>query len=274
MKLSVAIADTSALSSAFVVFRGFDESIRKAAALGYDGVELALKKAEEVDRRALEQVLHAANMTVSCISTGQVYADLGVSFSDPDSTKREQCRQIFSDIIDLAADFGQKVNVGRVRGQIGASSRLEAEERFLDTAWRLCDYAEPKGVELLLEPVNRYEIDFINTIAEGVELIQKVGRPNMKLMPDVFHMNIEDVSIGGELSRHIDYIGYIHFADSNRLAPGQGHTDFPDIFNHLKSANYDGWASIEILPNPDPDTAARQAIEYLRPMIDTYNRDI
>jgi sugar phosphate isomerase/epimerase len=56
-------------------------------------------------------------------------------------------------------------------------------------------------------------------VAEGVELLKKLDLPNMKLMPDVFHMNIEDVSIGGELAQHIEYIGYIHLADSNRLAP-------------------------------------------------------
>jgi sugar phosphate isomerase/epimerase len=72
--------------------------------------------------------------------------------------------------------------------------------------------------------------------------------PNVKLMPDVFHMNIEDKTIGGELAKYIDYVAYIHLADSNRLAPGQRHTDFEDIFARLKEASYDGWVSVEILP--------------------------
>ena len=62
-----------------------------------------------------------------------------------------------------------------------------------------------------------------------------VDRPNMKLMPDIFHMNIEDVTIGGELAKNIDQVAYIHLADSNRLAPGWGHTDFEDLFGHLKN---------------------------------------
>ncbi len=271
IKLAVAIADTQALPSAFVVFRGFEESIRKAGKLGYDGVELALKHAGEVNRQTLTRALETANLTVSCVSTGQVYADLGLSFSDPDRRKREEFYTVFAGLIDVAADFGQKINIGRSRGQIGASTPEETEQRFLDMAWRLCDYAASKGVTLILEPVNRYEIDFINTVSEGVNLMQKVNRPNMKLMPDVFHMNIEDVSIGGELARNIKYIDYIHFADSNRLAPGEGHTDFLDIFDQLQSVHYDGWVSIEILDKPDPDTAAQQSIEYLRPLIDAYN---
>ncbi|MHC4799012.1 MAG: TIM barrel protein [Planctomycetota bacterium] len=262
MKLSIAIADTNALPNAFVVFRGFEESIPKAAELGFDGVELALKWADEIDREHLKILLSETGMEVSCISTGQVYADLGLMF---------KVREVFQGIIDLAADFGKLVNVGRVRGQIGTAPRAEAEARFIEMARELCDYAVGRGVTIILEPVNRYEIDFVNSVREGVELMKKVDRANMKLMPDVFHMNIEDATIGGELAKSIDYIAYLHLADSNRLAPGQGHTDFQDIFDHLKQANYDGWVSVEILPKPDPDTAARQAADYLRPLVNRYN---
>jgi sugar phosphate isomerase/epimerase len=98
-----------------------------------------------------------------------------------------------------------------------------------------------------------------------------VDRPNMRLMPDLFHMNIEDVTVGGELAKYSDRIAYIHFADSNRRAPGWGHTDFKDVFDHLKRVEYAGWISAEILPLPDPDTAAQQTVEYLRPLLEEYN---
>ncbi len=274
LKLAVAIADENALPSAFVVFRGLETSIRKAKELGYDGVEFALKRADEVDCDALERLLAETGLEVSCISTGQVYADLGLSFTDPDPEKRATVLDVFTGLIDLAADFGKLVNIGRVRGQIGSVPHEEAEGRFIDMVRKICDYAAPKDVTLILEPVNRYEIDFINSVADGVELMQKVNMPNIKLMPDVFHMNIEDVTIGGELARNIEYVEYIHVADSNRWAPGQGHTDFYEIFSHLKEANYSGWVSAEILPEPDPDTAARQAVEYLKPLIDEYNRNV
>jgi sugar phosphate isomerase/epimerase len=75
------------------------------------------------------------------------------------------------------------------------------------------------------------------------------------------------VTIGGELTKYTDDIAYIHFADSDRRAPGQGHIDFERILEALRRAGYDGWIAVEILPVPDPDTAARQAIEYLRPLI-------
>ena len=98
---------------------------------------------------------------------------------------------------------------------------------------------------LVLEPVNRYELDFVNSVPDGVRLLDQVGAENLKLMPDLFHMNIEDVEIAGELAKNKDYIGYVHFADSNRLAPGQGHTDFDGILATLSEVDYDGWVAVE-----------------------------
>ncbi|MBN2210523.1 MAG: sugar phosphate isomerase/epimerase [Sedimentisphaerales bacterium] len=271
LKLAVAIAGENALPSAFVVFRGFEISIQRAAELGYDGVELALKSAEEVESDVLARQLEQAGLEVSCISTGQVFAQRGLMFTDADTTRREELRSVFIAMINLAERFGGMVNIGRVRGRLDADP-AGARQRFIDMARELCDYAIGKNVTLILEPVNRYEIDFINSVAEGAELMAQVDRPNMKLMPDVFHMNIEDAAIGSELKRCISDIAYIHLADSNRRAPGWGHTDFEDIFRNLREARYHGWVSAEILPIPDPNAAAAQAAGFLRPMIDKYNQ--
>ena len=267
MKLSIAIASENALPSAFVVFRGFENSILKAAALGYDGIELALKNVAEIDRLMLQSLLDKTGLQVSCISTGQVYSETGLMFTNADIEKRIAVKQIFKEFIDLATDFGRLVNIGRIRGHTGNGNKELCEYLFIETIVELCEYAAIKDVTLILEPINRYEINFINSVEEGVKLLEKVNHPNLKLMPDVFHMNIEDVKIGAELSRNIGHIAYIHLADSNRLAPGLGHTDFEDIFRHLKMVNYDGWLSVEILPKPEPDVAAQQAIEFLKPFL-------
>ena len=259
MKLSVAIADKNALPSAFVVFRGIEESIPLAANLGYDGIELALKKPDEVNLQKIDQLLTDNNLEVSCISTGQVYADMGYSFSDKENKNRDFLLRMFKEFIDLSCNFGKMINIGRVRGSIGNRPRKDVEELFRDSMMELGTYAQKKDVTVLIEPVNRYEIDFINSLEEGALFLESLHLPNIKLMPDVFHMNIEDVSISGELVRHINNIGYIHLADSNRLAPGSGHTDFHDILLALKKSEYKGWTSIEILPFPDPYTAAKDA---------------
>lgn len=272
MKLSVAVAGKEAPSSAFVVWRGFEESITKAADLGYHGIELALKTADDINPNKLSSWLSKHNMEVSCISTGQVFATLGLYFTHPDASMRRKVIDLFSGLIILAGDFGQMVNVGRTRGFIAeGQSQEEAEQLFIDTSRQICDIAGEHGVTIIIEPVNRYEINFVNNLDQGAELLVKVGRENLGLMPDVFHMNIEDAQIGASLSKHADLVKYIHFADSNRWAPGWGHLDFGDVFEGLRKGDFDGWSSIEILPEPDPDSAARKAAETILPMIETYN---
>lgn len=268
MKIGVAVAPENALPSAFVVWRGIEESIKKAAEYGYDGVELALSKKEDVDPGRIKELCKQYNVEISAISTGQIFAAEGLYLTDPDPVKRKEALAVLRNLVDLAANFGKKVNLGRVRGVIHNDETYDmAAKRLIIAIQELATYAEPYGVEIIVEPVNRYEINFINKLKEGYSIIKKVKNNNVKLMPDVFHMNIEDQSIISELVRYREHISYIHFADSNRLAPGQGHLHFVEIVNTLKALDYNGWVTIEILPEPDPDTAARQAIDYLKQFV-------
>ena len=264
MKLSVAVAGSEAMMNAFVVFRGLEESIKKASDLGFDGVELALKRPDEITRTDLRALLRKNSMDVSAISSGQVWAARGLSFTEENLEKREELKKTFCGFIDLASDFGQLVNIGRTRGSIGDKNPDVALELFLDMAHFVADYAEKKGVTLILEPVNRYEIDFINTLDEAATLLDKINRSNFSAMPDVFHMNIEDDHIGQSLIRNKRYVSYIHFADTNRHAPGDGHMNWDEILQALAIIDYKGWVSAEILPLPDPDTAAARCIDFLR----------
>ena len=268
LNVAVAVATEDAMPNAFVVWRGIEQSIEKAAGYGYNGIELALKNAGQIDPDRLEALLTKHSLCCPCISTGQVFADLGLYFTSTDPDRRAKLLAVFKDLIDLAARFDAMVNIGRARGFIEQGEVEEAATlRFCDVARQLADYAAPRGVTLILEPVNRYEINFIISVEQGAALMRRVDRPNIRLMPDIFHMNIEDRTIGGELERFAEYIAYIHVADSNRLAPGRGHTDFDALFASLRRMRYDGWLSVEILPKPDPDTAARQAIDFLKPYL-------
>ncbi len=275
MKTAVTIAGANAKDSAFVVWRGFRESIKKAAEYGYDGVELALKGADELEAGDLSRWLKEFHMEVSCITTGQVFADRGLYFTHPDREMRRRTIEVFFDLIDLAGEFGGIVNAGRSRGFVGPDqTREETEKLFVDTMQILCDKAAARQVNLLIEPVNRYELNFVNNLNEGAAILEKVGRGNCGIHADVFHMNIEDDRIGESLVRNGRWVRYIHFADSNRLAPGLGHLDFHEVMGALKSIRYDSWVSMEILPGGDPDQMARQAIDYIRPLVTKYNREM
>jgi len=268
MKIAVAIATEDALPTAFVVFRGIEESIRKAAEMGYDGIELALMDKDQVDVGRVKRLIQQYRLEIPVVSTGQVFAGHKLWFTSPDAAIRTRAVEIFKGLVDVAAEFGAMVNMGRVRGFIAeGETAAVAEKRFGDSVSEIAAHAQKRGLELILEPVNRYEINFINNCDEGAALIDRLKIPGLKLMPDVFHMNIEDVSIEGNLKKYIRYIAYVHFADSNRLAPGWGHLDFASIVQALNEAGFAGWGSVEILPKPDPDSAARQAIQYLRKFI-------
>jgi sugar phosphate isomerase/epimerase len=269
MKLGIAVAPPEALPSAFVVFRDdLEVSIRKAQALGYDGVELALLHPGQIDAPRIERLLKECRLEIPMISSGQVFAEGGLCLTSRDRDVRDKATSRLEGLIDQAERFGAMVNIGRVRGplQPGESPR-DSIARFLEVMEELARYAEPKGVTLALEPVNRYEINFINRVEEAAELLGRLGRPNVKIMPDLFHMNIEDGSIEGSLAAHRDLIGYVHVADSNRKAPGMGHLNLPNILSVLDSLGYAGYVTAEILPYPTPDEAAARAARYLRALL-------
>jgi sugar phosphate isomerase/epimerase len=269
VKLGLAVSTADALPSAFVVFRDdLCRAVERSAALGYHGVELALLDAAQVNTRCMKERLRATGMEIPCISSGQVFAADRLYFTHPDSAVRAAAVDRIAGMIRLAAEFGAKVNTGRVRGLIHEGEKVEtATAHFLECLNACADVAEPLGVELIVEPVNRYEVNFINNCGEAIELIERCGRKCVKLMPDVFHMNIEDVSFRASFVAGARYISYVHFADSNRLAPGWGHLDFDSILSILEGIGYDGWITAEILPKPNPDAAARQAARFLLPRI-------
>ncbi|MDD3902980.1 MAG: sugar phosphate isomerase/epimerase family protein [Sphaerochaeta sp.] len=264
MKLSVAIAGVEAMPNAFVVFRGVPQSMKKAHELGYDGVELALKRSDEIEKGELKRLLRENSLEVSAVSSGQVFAARNLYFTDENKENRKELFKTFCGFIDLASDFGQLVNIGRTRGSFAGRDHAVCEDLFLDMATSLSDYAMPRGVELILEPVNRYEIDFINNLDECTALVKKVDKKNFTMMPDVFHMNIEDAHIGESLMRNKEYVRYVHFADTNRHAPGDGHMPWDEIFSALSNIGYDGWTTVEILPYPDPETAAKRSVDFLK----------
>ena len=268
-RISLAVAPERALPSAFVVYREpFSSSLPKAAALGYDGVELALMDRSQVDMTELKRLLAATGLGVPMVSTGQVFAEAGDSFASADPAVRARAETRFAGLMEVAAEFGAYINVGRVRGQVAPNgTRAEVESRAADSLARLARRGADLGVKILIEPVNRYEIDFLNSCADTMDFLERHGLANLGIMPDVFHMNIEDPSIEGSLMRWADRIGYVHFADSNRYSPGAGHLDFASIVASLRAVGYAGWIGTEILPLPDPDTAARAAIRHLRRFI-------
>ncbi len=127
-----------------------------------------------------------------------------------------------------------------------------------------CRAAQPFGVRLALEPINRYETSLINNIDQGIELVERIEMENFGLLLDTFHMNIEESQIEDSIHQCGERIFHFHVADSNRWYPGAGHLDFKSILAALAATGFRGWVSGEFLPRPDAQTAAREGIRFLR----------
>ena len=128
----------------------------------------------------------------------------------------------------------------------------------------LAEYAAAKGVRIVLEPINVLQAGYIHTAQDGIAMVQRVGSPNFGLMLDTYHMNIEEVDVFDSLRQAKPYLWFVHFTDNNRHWPGSAHLDFKKIVDVLEEIQYAGFVSLEILPWPDPDTAAKSSIDSLR----------
>jgi sugar phosphate isomerase/epimerase len=119
------------------------------------------------------------------------------------------------------------------------------------------------GVGILLEPVNRYEVSTIFRLEQAYFLMKEAGVSNISLLYDVFHANIEETSVTAPIARYAKEIGAVHFADSNRLVPFNGHIPFFEIARCLGAVSYSGYVTIEALPEPEDFLAAKEAIKAL-----------
>jgi D-psicose/D-tagatose/L-ribulose 3-epimerase len=109
----------------------------------------------------------------------------------------------------------------------------------------ICAYAEAHGKIICLEPLNRFETDFLNTVDQGLQMIREVKSPALKLLLDTFHMNIEEKNPADAIRRAGPHVGHIHASASDRGTPGNDNVDWPRIATALKDIRYDGAVVIE-----------------------------
>ncbi|MGQ9630873.1 MAG: 5-keto-L-gluconate epimerase [bacterium] len=264
MKKSIAISTPKALFSALAFREDFAVSIKKVADLGYDGVEISIRNPKEIDVDGVKRLVREHGLAVPAIGTGQAYGEEGLSFSDPDGSVRRRAIERIISQVEFASNFGAQVIIGLIRGNIKEGVRREDAEAWTVEAVNRCgEAAKRAGLKLALEPINRYETNFIHTVDEGLDFIGRLDVDNVGLLMDTYHMNIEEPSIYESFRKAGEKLYHVHLADSNRWAPGYGHIDFAEVFRTLRDMGYAGFVSVEILPKPSPDTCARAAIEHL-----------
>ncbi len=263
MKLGIVLSSQPSSFSAIPFKEGLEENVAKIKNLGFDGVELAVRNPEQLNVDWLKSILDRNQMSVPAIQTGQVYLEEGLSFVNPDPAIRIKAIERIKSHVRLAKVLDALVIIGLVRGKETKEISNEERDTWLSEALQECAL-ENKSVKLVVEPINRYETEIINTVESGLDLLKKVNMENVGLLLDTFHMNIEEPSMVQSIFLAKEHLFHFHIADSNRWYPGAGHINFTELIKTLNQVDYQGFVSAEILPFPDPDTAAKKTIEYMR----------
>lgn len=266
MKISFVVIIPENLSTS-APQKAWRDKLLLLSSLGYDGIELAIKNTKAVDLKIIEKSITKSKLELPAIGTGLAYVEDRLSLSSPDKNIRLAAIERIKWHIDFAEVFKSQVIIGLMRGKLGLDGSKTQKKCFSNlkgSFGKICDYAAKKNIIIAVEPINRFETTFLNTTEETVNFIKELKCSNLKILLDTFHMNIEEKNFSESFSRAAKYISHIHFADSNRKCPGDGHIDFAQILDNLKSIGYDKYLSAEILLIPDFKKCAQRYLGYLK----------
>lgn len=222
-------------------------SVQRLSKFGYDAIELVGEPAL-YDTKEVRQVVSDHNMAVSSIcSIYNAERDL----AHPDPAKRKKAVEYVKRIADMSAEVGAPVMIVapaanmRIK-ELGASS--DEWKWAVEGIREGGEYAASLNVNLCIEAWNRYETYMLNRLDQCVAMMKDVDLTNVGIMGDTFHMNIEETNNADAIRASGSALIHIHLADSNRAAPGIGHTDFRPVLQALKDIDYQGYLTFEILP--------------------------
>ena len=256
---------TEAKGGPFVFWDDLKGACRHAAELGYNAIELFAPGPDAVSQVELADLLKSHGLGLAAVGTGAGWVKHKLTLTCPDAGIRQRAIEFVKSMIDFGGPHGAPAIIGSMQGRWGEGvSREQALDWLKQALTILGEHALQHDTRLIYEPLNRYETNLITTEAAGVELLQSLQTENVRLLADLFHMNIEEVDIASGLKDGGRWIGHVHFVDSNRRPAGCGHMNYAPIMAALKAIDYQGYLSAEALPWPDSLTAAKQTItQYL-----------
>jgi len=253
------------------------KSIERCAKFGYDAIELC-GEPDYYDVKEVNQLCKDNGIVISSIcSVYNAERDL----AHPDPAMREKALDYVKKVVDFAAAINCPTIIAAPTACCKTKSLTDFDKEYnwgIEGIRAGAEYAKPRGVNLTVECWNRYETYMLNRLDQGVEMVKKIDMDNVGVMGDMFHMNIDDPDMGQAIRNTGSLLTHIHFADSNRAAPGKGHSNFREVMQALKDIDYKGYCTFELLPSgADPfatliagggqeffDEYTEQAIKYCK----------
>ncbi len=247
------------------------------ADLGYTGIELApftqaprITDVSAAKRQDLRSQAEEHGLTI-CGLHWLLAKTEGLHLTTNDRSVREATTKYLIELGKACADFGGTFMVFGSPAQRNLQSGVSREQAYANAAEvfraALPAFAD-RGVKIAMEPLTPLETNFVNTCAEAVELMERVGHPNLVLHQDVKAMLSEPTPIPELIAKYAPITGHFHVNDDNLLGPGMGRTDYRPIVKALLETGYSGWVSVEVFDyKPGAEFIARSSIEYMRQIL-------
>jgi D-psicose/D-tagatose/L-ribulose 3-epimerase len=228
-------------------------------AAGFDGVELPVFRPSAFKAADVRRGLEACGLecVVSCVLVD------GFSLASDDADVRRRSVTHLADVASTAAETGARLVAGPLYTPVGyrPGRRRDEEWRRVVEAYRtLGPRLASCGVTIALEPLNRFETHFLNTAADAARLCDEIGHPNVGVLFDTFHANIEEKDIAAGYRTVARHLKHVHLSENDRGTPGTGHVPWPLVFEALHEIGYDGWLNIESFSFAIGDISAATSI--------------
>ncbi len=245
-----------------------------AKELGFAALEISLGNLDHIDPPKIRT--RAEKVGIEVVSALGLSREYALATADADTRRRTV--EFLTAAVSALRDMGGRLFGGMfyaVPGRFSGTGPTADELSWLaDGIREVAVFARGCGVSLAIEPVNRYETYLLNTVAEAQALIERIDEPNLGLLLDTYHMNIEERGIAATIVRHGARLRHLHLNESDRGTLGGGNIDWPSVFGALKQIGYSGMASIEVFGSPSPQSPSITPIwRTLFPSPDQMARD-
>lgn len=264
-KYAISGAECTPMTAPLVLEGNLYELMEAARGYGYDALEFHTREDYEFDLERIRALREAGRGDICTLATGRLYTQGGCSLLGATQESVAGAMDGMRTYIDKAAALGCDVVLGLAKGDVKpGEDRGEVMALLASRLQVLSDYAGERGVRILLEVINRYETNTLNTAEEIMAFFAQYGLENCYVHLDTFHMGIEEFDPCAAIRCCGKRLGYLHIADNSRRYPGSGQFDFAKILSALEEIGYDGYVSLECFPQPDRETTARKTMEHLR----------